>query len=110
MRKSQKEKKLQTRTLHHKGEIAYEWQRKDLEGERGRRMACRGRSGWLASNSCKCIAQNELTVNKYYLLYTIRMILGSKLQIRGEIVAQGTLTGKWHFFLLGSERWVLGFS
>src|SRR6266849_8679891 len=56
VRKSQKEKKLQTCTLHHKARIAYEWQRKDLEESCERRMArSGGRSGWLASSSCKSV-------------------------------------------------------
>ncbi len=77
VRKRQKEKRLRTRTLHHKGKIAYEWQWKDLGESSERRMARRGgRSGWLASSSYRSVAQTELTVNKYYLLHIIRMILG----------------------------------
>jgi len=52
-------------------------------------MARRGGSEWLASNSCKSIAQTELTVNKYYLLHIIRMILGWKLEILGGDRATG---------------------
>src|SRR6266403_4329350 len=57
VRKSQKEKKLQGGTLQRRAEIAYERQRKELEEACERRIAqSGGRSGWLASNSCRSVA------------------------------------------------------
>ena len=45
------------------------------------RRACgEGRSGWLASNSCKSVARFLLTVNIYYVWDIIRMIAGLEVE------------------------------
>ena len=41
-----------------------------------RRARGEGRPGWLASSSCKSVARLLLTVNQYYIVDIIRMILG----------------------------------
>src|SRR6266404_7046085 len=105
VRKSQKEKKLQMCTLHHKARIVYEWQRKDLGESCEKRMARNGgRPGWLASGSCKSVARTELTVNNYYLVSIIRMILGLEVgDSRGD---SRSALGKGQISV--REKWVLG--
>ena len=77
VRNRQIEKELQEGTLQHRAEIAYEWQRKELQEWSEMRRSRRGnRSECLTSSSCKLIARTELTVNKYYSMHIIRMILG----------------------------------
>src|SRR5713226_2599098 len=61
-------------------------------GMRGRARG-EGRSGWLASRSCKSVARFLLTVNLYYALAIIRMILGLEIEdSRGDSAVRSCLS------------------